>query len=87
MMTENTLARPAGADPVFVLRFAGNTYPCRLSQGALYELCRSQDPALDRIDAYLALKARIDQVVLRLIEKGMDTPPEVLEWEDVVATY
>jgi hypothetical protein len=60
---------------VFTVRVGSKTYRCPVSQAAMYELCRTQDPRFDRIDAYLALKAKISRAVTRLIEGGSSEPP------------
>jgi hypothetical protein len=60
---------------VFTVRVGSKTYRCPVSQAAMYELCKGQDPGYDRIDSYLELKAKISRVVERLIKSGSSAPP------------
>jgi hypothetical protein len=62
----------------------GKTYRCPVSQAAMYELCRMQDPNFDRIDSYLALKAKISSAAARLVRNGSVALP-VLQPEHFAA--
>lgn len=64
---------------IFTVRVEGRTYRCPVSQQALYELCKSQDPQADRIDAYLELKSKVSSAVERLVKDERVAFPAVLE--------
>jgi hypothetical protein len=55
---------------LFTVRVDGKTYRCPVSQAAIYELCKMQDPRFDRIDSYLELKAKISSAAERLVKSG-----------------
>jgi hypothetical protein len=62
---------PGSSDAiVFTVRVEGKTYRCPVSQEAMYELCRRQDPRFNRVESYLALKARIVSAAARVLKNG-----------------
>jgi hypothetical protein len=69
---------------VFTIRVEGKTYRCPVSKEAIYELCRVQDPRFNRIESYLALKAKISRAAERIIKNGGSALP-VLQPEHFAA--
>lgn len=55
---------------VFSVWVDGSRYDCPVPRALLYELGRNQDPHMDRIDAYLALKEKIRALVEQTLEAG-----------------
>lgn len=64
---------------MFQVTIGGHRYACPVSREALYDLCKTQDPQQDRIDAYLDLKSKIHKAVRRLVRDDATIPPEILE--------
>ena len=75
MNTFNNQSPDSFGATVFTVRVGSKTYRCPVSQAAMYELCKLQDPGFDRIDSYLELKAKISRVVERLVKGGSSEPP------------
>jgi hypothetical protein len=66
-------------DTIFTVRVDGKTYRCPVSRAAMYELCKSQNPACERIDSYLELKSKIYKAVERLVKDGGVMPTVMLQ--------
>jgi hypothetical protein len=84
MQTFNNHYPGSSEATVFTVRVEGKTYRCPVSQEAIYELCRRQDPTFDRIDSYLALKAKISRAAERILKTGTGALP-VLQPEHFAA--
>ena len=59
---------------VFTVRVEHNVYRAPVSAEALYMLCRDHDPSLDRLDAYLLLKQKVQTAVERIVGDRQDVP-------------
>lgn len=66
-------------NPLFTLNIDNRIYRCRVSEAALYMLCRDQDNSMDQLDAYLSLKEKVQARVEQLLVSGAEGLPEVLE--------
>ncbi len=65
---------------LFTMNIDDKIYRCPVSAEALYMLSRDQSRALSRIDAYLALKMRVQATVEKKLGEGR--VPELLDVED-----
>jgi len=75
----NEPAIPTRGDTLFTLNIRDRIYRCRVSEAALYLLCRDQDNSMHQLDAYLSLKRKIQAKVEQLLDRGSEDLPEVLE--------
>jgi hypothetical protein len=64
---------------LFTLNIDDRIYRCRVSDAALYMLCRDQDNSMNQLDAYLKLKGKVQAKVEQLLVRGKHALPEVLE--------
>ena len=64
---------------LFTLNIGDRIYRCRVSEAALYLLCRDQDNSMHQLDAYLSLKRKIQAKVEQLLNHDGADLPEVLE--------
>ncbi len=67
----------------FTLNIDDKIYHCPVSAAALYALCRDQDRSMSQIDAYLALKLKVQATVVQKLEEG--GMPEVLDVADFIS--
>ena len=67
---------------LFTLNIDDKIYRCPVSAEALYMLCRDQDRALSRIDAYLDLKLKVQAMVEQKLGEGR--VPELLDVGDFI---
>lgn len=65
---------------MFTLNIEDKIYRCPVSAEALYMLRRDHDRRLSRIDAYLALKLKVQAAVEQKLEEG--GVPELLDVGD-----
>ncbi len=72
--------RPPRDCALFTLNIDDTIYRCPVSVEALYMLCRDQDRALSRIDAYLDLKLKVQATVAQKLAQG--SVPDLLDVED-----
>jgi len=70
MATTVELAGTAGDCLLFSVWISGNCYECPVPRALVYELCRSPDPKLDRIDAFIALKEKVGMLVEQWLAEG-----------------
>lgn len=61
---------PPRDSTLFTFNIHDKIYRCPVSAEALYMLCRDQDRALSRIDAYLDLKLRVQATVEQQLGEG-----------------
>ena len=64
---------------LFTLNIGDRIYRCRVSDAALYQLCRDQDNSMHQVDAYLSLKRKVQAKIEQLLDRGSEDLPEVLE--------
>lgn len=64
---------------LFTLNIDDRIYRCRVSDAALYLLCRDQDNSMNQLDAYLELKGKVQAKVEQMLVRGKQALPEVLE--------
>ncbi len=76
-MTEPTIHTRGNA--LFTLNIHDRIYRCRVSEAALYMLCRDQDSSMHQLDAYLSLKEKVQTRVEQLLGCSDQPLPEVLE--------
>jgi hypothetical protein len=61
---------PPRDSTLFTINIDDKIYRCPVSAEALYMLCRDQDRALSRIDAYLDLKMKVQATVEQQLGEG-----------------
>lgn len=61
---------PPRDSTLFTVNIHDKIYRCPVSAEALYMLCRDQDRALSRIDAYLDLKLKVQATVEQQLGEG-----------------
>ena len=61
---------PPRDSTLFTFNIDDKIYRCPVSAEALYMLCRDQDRALSRIDAYLDLKLKVQATVEQQLGEG-----------------
>ncbi len=64
---------------LFTLNIDDTIVRCRVSEAALYMLCRDQDNSMHQLDAYLRLKSKVQARVEQLLACGSEALPDVLE--------
>lgn len=69
---------PPRDSTLFTLNIDDKIYRCPVYTEALYMLCRDQDRAMSRIDAYLDLKHKVQAALEQQLGEG-----RVPEWLDV----
>jgi hypothetical protein len=56
---------------MFTVWVKGCRYDCPVPRAMLYELSRTQDPGMDRIEAYLDLKEKIRVIVEQMLTEAV----------------